>query len=80
MATVLKVEHLESAEIRALKILIPTSHDAESVARFDAEFKVLSRLTHPNITRVFESGTHEDRAYFVMELVQGHDLRKELEE
>ena len=80
MATVLKVQHLETEEIRALKILMPTSQDEESIARFDAEFKVLSMLTHQNITRVFESGTHEGRAFFVMESVHGHDLRKELEE
>ena len=79
MATVLKVEHLETAEVRALKILMPTSQDEESQARFAAEFRVLSTLSHPNITRVYESGTHQERAYFVMELVEGHDLRKELE-
>ena len=79
MATVLKVEHLETSEVRALKILMPTSQDEESRARFDAEFRVLSMLSHPNITRVYESGTHQERAYFVMELVEGHDLRKELE-
>jgi len=79
MATVLKVVDERDGETRALKILMPSSQDQEARARFDAEFVVLSKLSHPNITRVYEAGSHESRAFFVMELVDGHDLREELE-
>ena len=79
MATVLRVEDQRDGAIRALKILMPSSQDQEARSRFEAEFMVLSKLSHPNITRVFESGNQEGHAYFVMELVEGHDLRAELE-
>ena len=78
MATVLKVEKIGSGEIRALKLMSPSSRDEEAHARFVSEFKVLSNLEHPNITRVFEWGTHHARAYFVMEHVEGRTLRAEL--
>jgi tetratricopeptide (TPR) repeat protein len=79
MATVLKVEDTRDGAIRALKILMPSSQDQEARSRFDAEFEVLSKLSHPNITRVFEAGSQDSHAFFVMELVDGHDLRVELE-
>jgi tetratricopeptide (TPR) repeat protein len=78
MATVLKVEDTRDGAIRALKILMPSSQDQEARSRFDAEFEVLSKLSHPNITQVFEAGSHDSHAFFVMEMVDGHDLREEL--
>jgi len=75
MATVLKVEKVGSGEIRALKLMSPSSRDEEAHARFVSEFKVLSNLEHPNITRVFERGAHQSRAFFVMEFVDGMTLR-----
>ncbi len=80
MATVLKVEKIGSREIRALKLMSPSSRDVEAHARFVAEFKVLSNLEHPNITRVFEWGNHHSRAYFIMEYVEGRTLRDELKQ
>ena len=44
----------------------------ESLRRFDSERRILARLNHPNIARVFDGGVAEDgRPYLVMEYVEG---------
>ena len=67
---------------RALKLLhggavpaMPGGVSDELEKRFRREFRALSRLQHPNIARVYEWGQYEGRPYYVMELVQGEDLR-----
>jgi len=39
------------------------------------EAKVLSRLDHPNICRIYDVIERDDADYLVLELVEGHDLR-----
>src|SRR5258708_2173226 len=39
------------------------------------EAKVLSRLDHPNICRIYDVIERDDADYLVLELVDGHDLR-----
>ncbi len=46
--------------------------------RFTREAQALARLDHPGIVRVFDSGLDGDRAYLVMELVEGEPLSKRL--
>ena len=52
--------------------------DAERLARFEREAKLLASLNHPNIATVH--GLHEDRGvrFLAMELVDGEDLSKAL--
>ena len=42
--------------------------------RFFREARLAGALRHPNITRVYESGTHEDTPFMVQELLGGRDL------
>lgn len=50
--------------------------DGETVARLQREAKVLQRLDHPNILKVFRIGTVNFETYFLaMEYVEGSDLR-----
>jgi serine/threonine protein kinase len=79
MATVLEVVDTRDQSTRALKLLIPLAHAEEAQSRFRREFRALSRLTHPNVLKVFEWGIHGDRPWFSMELVSGRDLRDEVE-
>ncbi|BAO44947.1 hypothetical protein TBH_C2033 [Thiolapillus brandeum] len=53
--------------------IIPVGFDDESVRRrFANETSLLAQLQHPNIAQLFDAGeTDDDRAYFVMEYVQG---------
>ena len=38
------------------------------------EAKLLAKLSHPNIVTVFDSGIHEERAFLIMELIDGVHL------
>ena len=59
----------------ALKVLPATAvRDEELRQRFHREFRVISRVSHPNIVRVFDWGEHDGQLFYAMELVRGPDL------
>jgi len=60
----------------AIKILHPEFvEDRDILARFTEEGRTSERLVHPNIVRVFETGTAEDgRPFIAMELLEGVPL------
>ncbi|MEL7265857.1 MAG: serine/threonine-protein kinase, partial [Planctomycetota bacterium] len=61
----------------AIKIIRPGLLDARRVQRFDREQQALAELIHPNIARVLHSGQMRDgRPFFVMEFVDGANLRR----
>lgn len=49
--------------------------DSVTRARFEQEAKLLSRLDHPNICRIFDILEEEDHDYLVLELIEGTSLR-----
>jgi serine/threonine protein kinase len=60
----------------AVKILPPSSGDDPAFAeRFTREAQALARLNHPNIVQVHDFGRTEDHFYFIMEYVDGVNLR-----
>lgn len=62
-------------EQRAAIKVIKRGMDTDAVLhRFFAERRILARLDHPNITRLFDGGMHEGRPYFVMEFVEGEPI------
>ena len=61
----------------ALKILVPRSgSDPGFAERFMREARALARLNHPHIVAVYDFGQKEDLNYFVMEFVDGANLRE----
>jgi serine/threonine protein kinase len=60
----------------AIKLLVPeVEPETEAGRHFAQEARIASRLRHPGILPVYESGTAPDgRAYFVMPLVEGETL------
>ena len=63
----------------ALKILPSSfSSDPDRLRRFEQEAKAAGLLNHPNITAVFDVGTHEGSPYIVSELLEGETLRSRL--
>jgi serine/threonine protein kinase len=80
MGRVFEAEHTEIGRRVAIKILHPVySRTPEVVARFRMEARAASRIGHPNIIEVTDSGTTLDGSfYFVMELLEGIDLADRL--
>jgi serine/threonine-protein kinase len=62
----------------AIKSIIQPLSQQNSIARFQQEGAAIGRLHHPNIISAYDSGTHHNRVYLVMELVKGDDLRQRL--
>lgn len=61
----------------ALKLLRESARgNAVAVARFQREIEALARCEHPNVVKILASGMHDELPYFVMEYVQGVDLRR----
>lgn len=57
----------------AIKIL-PQTDSLEEINRFQREVKLQSMLNHRSIVKSFKSGFANHHHYFVMNLVDGHDL------
>lgn len=77
MGAVYKVRQPELDRIVALKILPPAIATSPSfAARFTREAKALAKLNHPGIVTIHESGHQEDLYYFLMEYVDGVNLRQ----
>jgi len=47
---------------------------AEQREQFENEAKVIARLHHPNIVKIYSAGCSEERCYYAMELVEGKSL------
>jgi predicted Ser/Thr protein kinase len=60
----------------ALKILSRTAGDAEFEERFEREARALARLSHPNIVAVHDFGQADGVPFFIMEFVDGLNLRQ----
>jgi WD40 repeat protein/serine/threonine protein kinase len=57
----------------ALKLLLKAG-DAKAEARFAREIRALGRVEHPNLVKVFTSGSEGEQWFYAMELVEGTDL------
>src|ERR1700730_16187180 len=63
----------------AIKVLPASfSADAERLRRFEQEAKAAGVLNHPNITAVYDIGSHDGAPYVVQELLEGETLRAAL--
>ncbi len=79
MGLVYKARQPELDRGVALKILPRRlAEDPDFVQRFQREARALASLSHPNIVGVHEFGTERGLCFFVMELVDGVNLRQVL--
>jgi len=79
MGAVYKARQKALDRLVALKILPPAvSRDPSFAERFAREAKVLAKLSHPNIVTLYEFGESGGLYYFLMEYVEGVNLRQVL--
>ena len=80
MGVVYRARQKRLDRLVALKILPPNiSRDPAFSERFTREAKALARLTHPNIVSIHDFGQTDGLFYFVMEFVDGLNLRQLLD-
>ncbi|MBM3859123.1 MAG: hypothetical protein FJ395_05670 [Verrucomicrobia bacterium] len=77
MGAVYKARQRELDRLVAVKILPPVVSDDPAFAeRFAREAKALAKLNHPNIVAIHDFGRADGLFYFVMEFVDGVNLRQ----
>jgi len=75
MAEVYKSTHPTLHKPVAIKILPDhLAAEADFRKRFTREAQIVSKLEHPNIVRMFDSGENNGKHYIVMEYLTGKDL------
>lgn len=82
-ASVYSARQASLNRVVAIKVLDPTrqgERDPEAIARFAQEARAAALIDHPNIVTVFDTGTlGVGQPYIAMKLVDGHDLKNELD-
>ena len=77
MGAVYKARQRQLDRLVALKILPrEAGRDPSFAERFAREAKALARLNHPNIVSVYDSGQQDGLYFFLMEFVDGVNLRQ----
>ncbi len=79
-SSVYRVRDLTTRETLALKHLSHLGNSPEEIGRFQREFHLLSRLRHPHIVQVKETGTDGEAPYFTMEYLEGLSLDQALKD
>ena len=81
MGAVYKARQRQLGRLVALKILPPeVARDPAFAERFRREAQALAQLSHPQIVAVYDSGLAGGLYYFLMEFVDGVNLRRMLAE
>ncbi|MBI4861948.1 MAG: serine/threonine protein kinase, partial [Candidatus Riflebacteria bacterium] len=78
MGTVYRGLQLSTGRVVAIKFLTRIDSDV-ALTRFLAEGKLLARVTHPNVVRVFDVGEALGHPYLVTELMEGGTLEDRLQ-
>ena len=79
MAIVFRADDLKHDRPVAIKILTPELACSLWSARFLREIQIASRLQHPHILPLYDSGQAGDLLYYVMPFVTGESLRARLD-
>ncbi len=81
MGAVYRAKKLNIGKEVALKVLLPSlAEDPVTAARFDREVRALARLRHEGLVNVIDAGEAPPYRYMVLDLVEGSDLQRMVEE
>ena len=79
MGEVFVAEHAAIKTRVAIKILhAAVSSNTDHVQRFFNEARAVARIQHAGIVKIFDVGFHADRAYLIMEYLEGETLAARL--
>jgi tetratricopeptide (TPR) repeat protein len=79
MGVVYKARQLGLGRLVALKMVRTGARDdAQALARFVEEARVVAALQHPNIVQIYDIDLRQELPYFSMELVEGGTLAERL--
>ncbi len=80
MGEVYRAEDKNLSRQVAIKVLPDEfARDAERLARFEREAKLLASLNHPNICTIYDIGEFEGRHFFAMEYLEGKTLKHRIQ-
>jgi len=80
MGIVYKGRQIAVDRIVAVKILLDAlAQNKEFIKRFDREAKIAAKLSHNNIVNAIDAGEVNGYHFFVMEYVEGQNIKDELE-
>ena len=80
MGTVYKASHWTTRDVVAIKVMPANiARKPMLLKRFEQEFRIASRVEHPNVVRVLEYNGRLPEPYLVMEFVDGVSLGDRLE-
>ena len=75
MATVYLANDRKHGRLVAIKVLLAEFSAAIGADRFSREIRTVSRLHHPHILPLYDSGEHDGVLFFVMPYIEGESLR-----
>jgi predicted Ser/Thr protein kinase len=79
MGVVFKAHHTRLDRLVALKVLpAEAGRDPAFAERFSREARALAKLNHPHIVGIYDFGQAGEQSYFVMEYVDGSNLRQRM--
>ncbi len=79
MATVFRAHDLRHDRVVAVKVLHSEFAASTGAERFQREIEIVTRLSHPFIVPIFDSGSADGFLYYVMPFFEGDSLRDRLD-